>query len=566
MTRSVKFFMNISSLLLLLILGGPDASSSVHLPERIKLSSCRISSDSGIERSCGGPFTSTIQSGCQDFTRVTSQKKTALKVSAGGATGGADVTSKDGIMKASIFVGVITAVMGFLYGKVLSFCVTTVWHTFPRVLEDKNFNPTYFITGICTFGGLLVGILSSVLSSSTFTVADFVALFSFSGRRSLPSIRVYLLPLLLLSLVTSTFGFSVGPEAPMVCAGALIGASVARYIYGNDEENASIDNQEILAYAGASGALTAFMGIPIAGSIFVLELTSSHAGMHKAGGKRALSSTVMSSIAALVTIQAIFDPFSAIGGHFNYGAVGSLTGRTMIATAIACGAGGGILGTFFHILVGALKKISWTTNIGPKSASANDNKFFLWQRPVIVKTIIGLLVGLISSNYPQTLFWGEGSLQTAINGQHTPFIDTKHGLSRILTSAARVNPNLPFESAAAAAQVGVAKFVAIALACAGKFPGGIIFPLMFAAAPLAHSISSLFNVQSGLVPIIVMCLMASTQAAVTRTPLATALILSFTASAKTELSVMLPGMILSSYLGVYFSRLFSKKSYFAYNE
>jgi len=93
-----------------------------------------------------------------------------------------------------------------------------------------------------------------------------------------------------------------------------------------------------------------------------------------------------------------------------------------------------------------------------------------------------------------------------------------------------------------------------------------LFRLSFKAAPLAHSVSSLFSVQSGLVPLVVMCLMASTQAAVTRTPLATALILSLTASAQTELSIMLPGMILSSYLGVYFSRQFSKNSYFSYNE
>mmetsp|Transcript_99007 Transcript_99007/g.200877 ORF Transcript_99007/g.200877 Transcript_99007/m.200877 type:complete len:165 (-) Transcript_99007:3936-4430(-) len=164
------------------------------------------------------------------------------------------------------------------------------------------------------------------------------------------------------------------------------------------------------------------------------------------------------------------------------------------------------------------------------------------------------------------MFWGEGSLQTVISGQHTAFIDTKHGLSQVLTSAARVNPSLPFESAAAAAQVGIAKLFAIALACAGKFPGGIIFPLMFAAAPLAHSVSSLLAVQSGLVPLIVMCLMASTQAAVTRTPLATVFILALTASADTQLSVMLPGMLLSSYLGVYFSRVFSKQSYFAYSD
>ncbi|VEU39483.1 unnamed protein product [Pseudo-nitzschia multistriata] len=89
---------------------------------------------------------------------------------------------------------------------------------------------------------------------------------------------------------------------------------------------------------------------------------------------------------------------------------------------------------------------------------------------------------------------------------------------------------------------------------------------MFAAAPLAHCVSKLLSLQGGLSSVVVMCLMASTQAAVTRTPLATALILSLSASAKTELSVMLPSMILSSYLGVYFSRLFSKKSYFAYGK
>ena len=526
-------------------------SSSFQLPGKKSL---RISSNAGVERSFGKVSPAKI-GGSQNPSR---NEDFALELSAEGATTSSDLPTTNGIMKASIVVGVITAAMGYVYGKVLSFCVKTVWHTLPAMFQAESFNPVYFITGICTLGGLIMGILSTALSSTSFTVADFVALFSSSGDKTLPSSRKYLLPLLLLSLVTSTFGFSVGPEAPMVCAGALLGASAARYFYGSAEECGSSEPQETLAYAGASGALTAFMGIPVAGSIFALELTSSHAGMNKAGGKRALSSTIMSSVAALVAIRAIFDPAGAVGGHFSYGAVSPLAGRTMIATAIACGAGGGLLGTVFHKTVGIFKKISW--NVGAKS----DGKKNL--RPIIVKTMIGLLVGLLSCNYPQTLFWGEGSLQTVISGHSTPFIDTKHGLSEMLTSAARVNPNLPFASASAAAQVGIAKLVAIALACAGKFPGGIIFPLMFAAAPLAHSVSSLLGVSGSLVPLIVMSLMGATQAAVTRTPLATALILSLTASAKTELSVMLPGMILSSYLGVYFSRLFSKNSYFAYNE
>lgn len=559
----MKIFAN-NSVLLVLLLGGHDVTSSFHLPGKKSHPSCKSGVISGQQQPSG---IATIPSG-DTYNRYIlggtfgTKSNTALEVSPGGAFAGGDAVGNDGIMKASIAVGVITAAMGYLYGKVLSLCVKTVWHTFPSMLEAKNLNPAYLITGLCTFGGLLMGILSSALSSTTFTVADFVSIFSSSGPKSLPSSRTFLLPLLLLSLVTSTFGFSVGPEAPMVCAGALIGASFARYLYGNNND-VSTENQETLAYAGAAGALTAFMGIPVAGSIFALELTSSHAGVNKAGGKRALSSTIMSSIAALVVIRAVLDPFSAVGGHFDYGAVGSLAGCKAIITAIACGAGGGLLGTIFHNLVGAMKKIAWT----PSSVPAPDaKKQGAWKRPLVVKTLIGLLVGIISANYPQTLFWGEGSLQTVISGQHTAFINTKHGLSAMLTSVARVNPSLPFQNAAAAAQVGVAKLVSIALACAGKFPGGIIFPLMFAAAPLAHSASSLLSLQSGLVPVVVMCLMASTQAAVTRTPLATALILSLSASAKTELSVMLPSMILSSYLGVYFSRVFSKKSYFAYNE
>jgi H+/Cl- antiporter ClcA len=474
-------------LLLVLVLGGKDiqVSSSFHLPgKKINTNYCRQQQQ-------------RPSRGINDVKRQTkyavaaASRSTAMNVSSGGGVvgevdSGVDEVDKgyrrhaDGRgIKVSIIVGVITAAMGYLYGKVLSFSVTTLWHTLPSMLHMETLNPTYFITGICTIGGLLMGILSSALSSSTFTVADFVSLFSSSGPKSLPSSRVHLLPLLLLSLVTSTFGFSVGPEAPMVCAGALIGASIARFWYGGNVDNEN--HQETLAYAGAAGALTAFMGIPIAGSIFALELTSSHAGLNKAGGKRALSSTIISSIAALITIRAVFEPYSAIGGHFDYGKViDLLSGRTMIVTSVACGAGGALLGTVFHKLVAIIKKIAWNTKIPPiinngngaKSDSIDRKKNNPWIRPVFIKTLIGLLVGIISSNYPQTLFWGEGSLQTMISGQQIAFIDTKHGLSHLLTSSALVNPSLPFETAAAAAQVGLAKLFAIALACAGKFPGG----------------------------------------------------------------------------------------------
>ena len=81
-------------------------------------------------------------------------------------------------------------------------------------------------------------------------------------------------------------------------------------------------------------------------------------------------------------------------------------------------------------------------------------------------------------NYPLTrkklTFWGEGSLQCVVDGQCTPFSGTPHAIPAMMTQFARVDPNLPFASGMAALQVGLAKFMAIVLASAGGFPGGVM--------------------------------------------------------------------------------------------
>lgn len=350
----------------------------------------------------------------------------------------------------------------------------------------------------------------------------------------------------------------------MVCAGGLVGASFARFWYNqrneqNDNESVTIQrHQETLAYAGAAGALTAFMGIPIAGSIFALEMTRSNAGLSKTGADRALSPSIIASVSALVLVRLFLVPSEHIGGHFTYGPmVGALSGQTMILTSIGSGIGGALLGTVFHKLVSALKKIIW---------KSSDKTKTVWKRNLLVKTAIGLIVGILSANYPQTMLWGEGGLQSMIDGQNTPFSATKHGFSVLLTSAARVNPLIPFTNPSAPFQLGIVKFLSIALACAGKFYGGIIFPLFAAAVPMAHACALSFaHLPANVLPMLVICLMAATQASVTRTPLGTALILSLTASSATDLSVLLPACLVSSYLSVYVSRLLSRDSYFQYN-
>ena len=410
-----------------------------------------------------------------------------------------------------------------------------------------------------------MGLLSTTLKPS-FIVADFVKAVSGSDvdMNIFPSkLMPALFNLLLLSLITSTFGFSVGPEAPMVCAGGLVGKALS-----NRWNNECNSRDTIMIYAGAAGALTAFMGIPLAGPIFALELTRASAGMASVATD-ALVPAVVASVAALAFIRGIANPKSIVGGHFRY-LSSNPSGRVTILTSLVCGIGGAIIATIFHKFVHFLKDILWS-EVVPDDDNGKDGSvgtsLFQVDREVLVKTAIGVAVGLLSMKYPTTMFWGEGSLQTAIDVQRTPFADTKHGLPSFLTANANIDPNAPIESSWAALQVGVTKLVSIALACAGKFPGGIIFPLFFAAAPIANAVCLFLSQQLDIQvsSLAIMALMASTQASVTRTPLATVLMLTLSASPDTELSKMLPCVILSSYIGVFCSRYISKESYFAYS-
>lgn len=314
-----------------------------------------------------------------------------------------------------------------------------------------------------------------------------------------------------------------------------------------------------MAVAGAAGTLTAFMGIPIAGSIFALELMRSSTALK---GGPIVSNAIAASLTGLVVLRGFLVPNLSIDGHFHYGHVGNLSGREMLLMSLLGGVSGAAIGTFFNKTLMFLKKFLWPA----KKSKPNSSFGFSKRRNVAIKTLIGFLVGILSLYYPQTLFWGEGSLQMVIDGQKTAWEATKHGLPSLFTSFAKVNPSLPYATATDAFQIGFFKVIAILLASAAKFPGGIIFPLFFAAAPFAHGLAHLFQFSnSSLVPVLVMCLMSSAQASVTRTPLASALILALT-STGTELSLMLPACLAASYVSVWASEFFSSKSYFAYKD
>jgi H+/Cl- antiporter ClcA len=475
-------------------------------------------------------------------------------------------------------VGVITSLIGFLYAKCMGIGFKLLWKYIPsHVLRSTNpmFKllqqyPASYILLTTTLGGLVVATLSTLYFPNLFSAHDFVHILSEkddNGEKMAKfpdKARNHLMQVMTLSLLTSISGFSLGPEAPMVTAGGLAGVSLARkYAKSNNESTGNINKlEETLAYAGAAGTLTGFMNIPIAGPIFAMEMTSRSAGLSSSAAKN-WSVGMAASLAGITFVRGLLVPNAGIGGHFTYAssaAVGAVTGREMLLVGLGCGVGGAVVGTCFHKTVGFLKSLIWSNK--SSSTSTNCDKCIA----ILKKTLVAFTIGVLSLNYPQTMFWGEGSLQCMVDGQCTPFSATPHGIPSVMTQFAKVNPNLPFSSWTSALQVGTAKFFAIALASAGKFPGGVIFPLLSNGASLAHSLVASLGLSSYyLVPTMVMSFMASCLTSITRTPLATVMILAMTASGITPLSVMLPSVLLASYVSVWASEKLSKESFFSYS-
>jgi len=111
-------------------------------------------------------------------------------------------------LAAAAVLGVGTSCMGTAYAKALKASVTAVWISAPAAF--KLADPTLYIPAICTLGGALIGLLAANLQSVG--MPNFIAKQQ-SDDDSLPGVRPFLAPLLLLSLLTSTLALTASRQA-----------------------------------------------------------------------------------------------------------------------------------------------------------------------------------------------------------------------------------------------------------------------------------------------------------------------------------------------------------------
>lgn len=268
-----------------------------------------------------------------------------------------------------------------------------------------------------------------------------------------------------------------------------------------------------------AGALAAFFGCPLGGSLFALEVCSRFGVEYF----EHLTEALVAGEVCLVVFRSLTgEPVHAI---WRITAVPLAVGEPI---HVVYGAAFGFLGA----------AVAWAFRQGHVRVMRAFQRYRLlddhrravlraWAGAAVFVTL-GLLV-------PQTLFWGEIEIQTIAT------MAPVSALPHVFPAASVIG--FEMHNFATALAVGVAKLVAISFSVAGGCRGGFIFPLFASGAALGRAVYCLCPFIP--VQLCVLCTAAAINVAVTRTALATTLILAYLAGEPNAIAAILAASLVS---------------------
>jgi H+/Cl- antiporter ClcA len=330
----------------------------------------------------------------------------------------------------------------------------------------------------------------------------------------------HVMPMVVASLFSILGGGSLGPEAPIVAICAALAGFISRSVFGTTNRN--LVRKHTLM--GMAGALAAFFGCPLGGSLFAMEVNSRFGIEYF---EHTLEAIMCGEVCLAVFRTLANIPITSIWELASSPLVSSSPLEICQGAALGV-VGAGVAQCFAKFHFGVMQMA------GKLNLLENENAVYRGLAGATVVCLLGMLI-------PQTMFWGEFDFQTIATMGPTS------ELSHIWPKEGMLNFQMVgFWTALA---VGVAKLIAISFSVGGGYRGGYIFPAFAAGAALGQAIHILFP--SVPLQICVLCMAASINAALTRTAIATTLILNSLSGEPNAVSATLAASLVSLFLTGY---------------
>jgi H+/Cl- antiporter ClcA len=279
----------------------------------------------------------------------------------------------------------------------------------------------------------------------------------------------YLPSILLEAFIALFSGAAVGPEGPLSFLTGGVGTWITDHLRIDKEDAA------LLVYAAIAGCFGGFFGSPVVGAIGALE----YMFIHELDYYRHLIPGLLAASCGYGVYWALLR--TSLIGTFsfpNYASPRIIDLLWALVIGLLCG----VIGTAYKVLFAIVQRI-----FAP-----------LRQHPIVLAILGGVIIGLIGSFVPLTLYSGQVQLQSLLK-------------STISYSALYLLLLL------------VVKALLTSTSFATGFDGGPIFPLIFIGGTLGLAIAQIFPFIP--VGVAVMAAMAGTLSAVAPMPLTIALLL-----------------------------------------
>ena len=315
-----------------------------------------------------------------------------------------------------------------------------LWETLPHELGRAS-PPFYLVVGLPVIGALIVLLARRLLPGDG-------GHHPLDGLSGAPTPAAYGPGVALAALGTLSFGAVLGPEAPLIALGSVVGMSVSRFVDLGPQEKA------VLATAGSFAAIAALFGGPVVAGVLLVE-----AGVAMGAS---LIPMLLPGLVASAIGYVIFDGLGDWGG---------LNTVTLTVPGLPAYNGTSVLDLLIGVAVGVLAAllIAGVRKIGTGIARLGNEERRMAGVLVGGAAAVGLLAvlaDLLGASSQEVLFSGQDSVATVV---------AEGSLAIVVI-------------------VLVAKALGYAISLGCGFRGGPVFPAIFLGVALASLAVAAFDV------------------------------------------------------------------------